>query len=281
MKKIAVLVDIHANQVAFKAVLADIEAWDPDEVVLAGDVVNRGPRPAECLLLAEKLERERGWRLVRGNHEDYVLFVSKPGAPLSGIELEVHRGSYWTFCRLGGDISTLEAMPFQQSLAGPDGREVRIVHASMRGNRDGIFPETRDLTLRKQIDPPPAVFVSGHTHRPLVRRLGETLVVNTGSAGLPFDLDHRPAYARLSWSEMGWEAEIVRVPYDLEAAVADFFTTGFIPEAGPLADLVLVELREARSQLFQWACLFQERCLAGELSMEASVKAFLEEFAGE
>lgn len=274
--KIAVLADIHANLVAFQAVREDILAWEPDQVVIAGDVVNRGPRPKECLELALQLEREHGWRRVRGNHEDYVMVHARPEAP-SGAALEVHRGSYWTYTRLGGEVSTLEAMPFCQSLSGPDGKEVRIVHASMRHNRDGVYPETSDDTLRKQIAPAPAVFCTGHTHRPLIRRLDGTLVVNAGSAGLPFDYDVRASYARLTWGINGWNAEIVRVAYDLDKAAEDFFTTGFIPEAGPLAKLVLIELREARSQLFQWTCRYQARCLAGEMSMEDSVSAFLQE----
>jgi len=273
--KIAVLSDIHANLVAFRAVLADIDSWGPDEVIIAGDIVNRGPRPAECLALALERASRQGWRIVRGNHEEYVLLHARPDAPRSEIELEVHRGSYWTYCRLGGEVAVLEAMPFQQSLTGPDGREVRVVHASMRGNRDGIYPETLDSTLQQQIAPSPAVLCVGHTHRPLVRRLNDTLVVNAGSAGLPFDFDPRPSYARLTWEPSGWGAEIVRVSYDLEAAAADFFASGFIPEAGPLAELVLIELREARSQLFQWACEYQQRCLAGEMSMEASVREFM------
>jgi hypothetical protein len=45
--------------------------------------------------------------------------------------------------------------------------------------------------------------------------------------------------------------------------------------AGPLAELVIVELRQARSLLFHWALTYQDRALAGEISMEASVREFL------
>ena len=43
--KLAVLADIHANLPALLAVLDSIDAWRPDAVVVAGDIVNRGPRP--------------------------------------------------------------------------------------------------------------------------------------------------------------------------------------------------------------------------------------------
>ena len=46
--KLAVIADVHANWPALQAVAADIERWQADRVVVAGDVINRGPRPVEC-----------------------------------------------------------------------------------------------------------------------------------------------------------------------------------------------------------------------------------------
>lgn len=280
--RIAVLTDIHANFVALQAVSAQIEAWGPDQVFMAGDLVNRGPRPAECLRFVQEKMQSEGWRWVRGNHEDYVISQARQDAPHQGPHFEVHKASYWTYQQLGCDVSALESMPFQQSLLDPLGNEVRIVHASMRGLRDGIYPETSDSALAGKIrgnsssppGAPPAVFCVGHTHRPLVRRLDSTLVVNAGSAGLPFDGDTRPAYAQLTYQNGEWQAEIVRVAYDLQAAERDFYTSGYLPDAGPLVDLVLVELREARSQLYNWSIRYQDRAWRGEITMADSVKEF-------
>jgi predicted phosphodiesterase len=274
--KIAVLTDIHANLPALEAVAAHIEAWHPDRVVVAGDLVNRGPRPLECQQFVLEKQKNQGWLTVRGNHEDYVITNSLPDAPRTGPALDVHRGSFWTYQKLGGDIRPLLDMPFQQSLDGPNGTEVRVVHASMRNNRDGIYPETRDEALRKQLGIPPALLCVGHTHRSLVRWLDDTLVVNAGSVGLPFDHDRRAGYAQLSWSRNTWRAQIIRLDYDFMRAERDFFDTNFITDAGPLAQLVLIELRQARSQLFQWAARYQDRALAGEISVQDSVREFLD-----
>jgi predicted phosphodiesterase len=273
--KIAVFSDIHANLPALQRVIGDIETWQPDQVIMAGDLVNRGPRPVECLDLLLEKERSAGWQLVRGNHEDYVISHAEPDAPSSGPAFDVHRGSYWTYTKLNHDVSALTRLPFQVSLHDPAGGEARIVHASMRGNRDGIYPETTDRTLRLQLGAPPALLCVGHTHRPLIRWIGGTLVVNAGSAGLPFDGDRRAAYARLEWAAGNWRAEIVRLEYDFQAAQADFYSTGFIEGAGPLARLVLIELQEARSQLFQWAYRYQDAALDGRITLENSVAEFL------
>jgi predicted phosphodiesterase len=280
--KIALITDVHANLVALEAVVADIDAWGPDHVIVGGDLVNRGPRPAECLRLVQKRMASEGWGWVRGNHEDYVISNAGPDAPRRGPAFEVHQASYWTYCRLDQDVAPLVGMPFELSLLDPDGRLVRFTHGSMLGIRDGIYPETPDSRLAEKLGlngnvqiPPLAVFAVGHTHRPLVRRWGEVLVVNAGSAGLPFDGDTRPSYARLTWTSYGWQAEIVRVNYNLQAAVDDFYATGYAQEAGPLIRLVEIELRQARSMLFSWALQYQDLALEGEISMEDSVSRFL------
>jgi predicted phosphodiesterase len=269
--KIAVLADIHGNWVALEAAFAHIEAWRPDAVIVAGDVINRGPRPVECL----RLVQERQWPVVRGNHEDYVLFQAGPDAPRSGPLFETWRNSYWTYHQLNGELSRIAAMPFQVSLVGPDGREVRVVHASMRGNMDGIYLETPDDLLREQIAPPPAVLCVGHTHRPLIRQVDETLVVNVGSVGMPFDNDRRPGYAQLTWQNGSWSAEIIRLAYDWEAARQAFREEGYAAEAGELVRLIQVEFDQARPHLNHWIRQYEKAVLDGELSLAESVDLYL------
>lgn len=274
--KLAVLADIHANLPALRAVLGSIDAWQPDAVVVAGDIVNRGPRPAECLQLVTERQRTAGWLLLLGNHEEYVLHQAQPEAARSGPQFEIFRSSYWTYLRLNGQMATLEMLPFSQSLLAPDGSEARIVHASMRGTRDGVFTDTPDHVLRVQVGRPHApLLVVGHTHVPLVRRVDGTLVVNVGAVGMPFDGDPRASYGQLAWRRGGWQAEIVRVAYDRQQTEQDYVETGFLPEGGALARLMLQELRLARSQLFQWALDYEAPVLAGELSMDESVERHL------
>jgi Icc-related predicted phosphoesterase len=61
---IAAISDIHANEIALQAVLADIETCDVDPTICAGDIIGYGPDPGVCL----KLVRETADVVVIGNH---------------------------------------------------------------------------------------------------------------------------------------------------------------------------------------------------------------------
>jgi predicted phosphodiesterase len=277
--KIAVLADIHGNLPALQTVVAHIDQWRPDEVVVAGDVVNRGPRPLECLQIIEEKKSHAGWLVVRGNHEDYVINHTRPNAPRSGPEFEIYRTSYWTLNQLDGQVGSLKDLPFQISLSAPDGGEIRTVHASMLNNRDGIFPDTTDEYLRQQIAPPPAAICVGHTHQALTRFIDDTLVVNAGSVGMPFDGDNRAAYAQLTWHNNQLLANIIRLEYDKDRTDRDFFETGFAPDAGALTSLMLVEFRHARPYIYLWMRRYREPLLSGEISIETAVDEYIASLA--
>jgi predicted phosphodiesterase len=273
--KIAALADIHANLPALQTVVTHIDGWQPDEVVVIGDIVNRGPRPLECLEIIEEKQRSSGWRVVRGNHEDYVLNHTLPNAPQCGPEFEIYRVAKWTLDQIGSHVGSLTDMPFQVSIWTPDSREIRAVHASMKHNRDGIYDDTSDETLRQQIAPAPLALCVGHTHRPLIRQLDDTLIINVGSVGMPYDGDHRAGYVQLTWQDGHLQADIIRLVYDREQVEKDFQDTGFIENSGPLAPLFIVEFRHARAYLHLWMQKYQERVLARQIPIDEAVVQYL------
>jgi predicted phosphodiesterase len=274
MHKLAVLADIHGNFAALQAVADHIDRWQPDAVVVAGDIVNRGPRSRQCLRFVLERAAGSGWRVIRGNHEEYVMRVARDPGGRPGLEGAVRDNVAWTAGQLGEQVAALDTLPTQVSLRAPDGGEARVVHASMRHNRDNILVDTPDEILREQIAPAPPLICVGHTHRPLVRSVDGTLVVNAGSVGLPFDGDARAGYAQLTWRN-GWQATIARVAYDRESAERDYHTTGFLHDSGTIAELIYDEYRTARPRLFRWMQRYKDAVLAGELTPADSVRDYL------
>ncbi|MAU00831.1 MAG: metallophosphoesterase [Anaerolineaceae bacterium] len=276
--KVAVISDIHGNVPALESVTADIDQWQPDSVIVDGDIINRGPLSRDCLEFVLARQKSDDWRIVRGNHEDYVLECAAAEDTAVDPAFEVRQFAHWTYLQVAEYVPLLANLPEQHSVCAPDGTELRVMHGSMRDNRDGVYPQTTDAELREQIAPAPKVFVTGHTHRPLIRQVDATTIVNVGSVGAPFDGDRQLSYGRFTWTtRLGWQSEVVRLPYDYEQVEQDYKTSGFLDEAGPLAQLMLVELRRAGGLVYRWAGQYQEAVLTGEISLEESVRAVLDD----
>lgn len=225
--KLAIVSDIHGNHAALAAVLADLDAAAPDQVVHGGDLVLNGPRPAECVAAV----RERGWPGIRGNTDQVLWDLTShpvpPGMPaLAG----------WARERLGdGDLAWLQSQPMEWR----DGQAVALVHAVPGDLWSAVGADAPDEQLRATYGPLGAhLAVYCHIHVPFVRPLDDDLTVaNTGSVGLPFDGDPRAAYLLV---EDG-APTTRRVPYDLERAIHDLHATGH-----PAAERLEATYRDAR-----------------------------------
>lgn len=276
--KLAVISDIHGNLPALETAVADLDNWQPDVVVVAGDIVNRGPCSLACWQLVQTRAKLAGWHVIKGNHEAYVLECAHPLDDPHGPSLQIRQYAQWTYEQLDGHIAAIAALPDRYSFTAPDGRELRVVHASMQDNRTGIYPETADTDIKKLIAPPPAIFVTAHTHRPLLRQIAGTLVVNIGSVGAPFDEDKRLSYGRFTWtSTQGWQSDIVRLDYDWQQTVQDYVTSGFLEHGGALAQIMLVEHRKSRGLIYRWASRYEDAVRQGTMSLEESVRQVLQD----
>jgi putative phosphoesterase len=261
MPRIAVLADIHANVPALDAVIADIAAQHIDEVVVAGDLVGRGPLGSTVVRRIQAL----GWACVRGNHEDYLLDFRAGRVPEGWRGDPAWAGARWMAEELSeADAAFLDALPATHT---PRlGSDIRIVHGTPASNREGIGPWTTDAQLAgilAEIEEP--VLVCAHTHRPLIRPFGARLVVNTGSVGLPFNGDPRAQYVILdAESDAGddairWHAEHRYVAYDREQVRRIYRDTGFLEAGGIVSALLALEIETARSVLVPYLVWIEKR----------------------
>jgi putative phosphoesterase len=80
-----------------------------------------------------------------------------------------------------------------------EGRSVHVSHGHEVGS-----PTAEKLLARYTAD----VIVFGHTHKPLIERSGERLVINPGAAG-PRRFSLKPSVARMTVNSAGIEVEIL------------------------------------------------------------------------
>jgi predicted phosphodiesterase len=230
--RIGILADIHGNDVALHAVLADAARLEVDRWWALGDLVLFGPRPAEVLELLRGLP---AISMLRGNTDRYVLTGEQPAphataadaaASISLVERygAMAAGIGWTrgVLEQAGYLESLAALPVRLRLQLPSGAAVLGVHASPQADDGiGIEPDVTDEQLRPLLAGCEAdVVVGGHTHAADDRHLDGIRVLNPGSAGLP------RTCGVASWLVLEDDGDSVSVthystPFDVDAVVTD------------------------------------------------------------
>jgi predicted phosphodiesterase len=230
--KLGVVADIHGNDEALRAVLADAAPFRVDRWWALGDLVLFGPRPVEVLELLRELP---GIEMLRGNTDRYVLTGEQP-APHATVAdaaksvdlveryaaMAGHIG--WTRGVLdqAGLLGVLDGLPAQLRLGLPSGTAVLGVHASPGADDGpGIAPDTSEERLGELLTGCGAdVVIGGHTHRATDRVIDGIRALNPGSTGLP------RTHGIANWllvEDDGDQLGVTQrgVPYDAGAVVAD------------------------------------------------------------
>ncbi len=252
--RIALIADIHGNLAALDAVLAEIETLQPDRLIVAGDIVDGGPDSGACWRRVKAL----GCPVIRGNHERYVFDYGTPRADLAWSSpqfapLRVARAELSAV-----EIGELAALPPTWSDAALP--ELLVVHASLRGDNDSIFPYTPDAQIDPMFEgiaPGVKLVVRGHNHACSTRGWAGRRIVTTGSVGLPQDgnpaaqfllLESAGADAEAGGAE-GWRVRHRAVRYDIGATLRRFRESGYLDKAGPLGRLFYREMETGTHQV--------------------------------
>jgi len=201
--RLALLSDVHANEPALRAVLADLADEPFDRLVCVGDVVGYGPDPAACLSLV----RDRADVCVAGNHDREANTPERySGHPTAGPGLE------HTYETLGDEeLAWLDELPERRRLAD---WSTTVAHSHPDPEHTDRYVYPADFSdVGSTVDT--AVLAMGHTHVQGAELVGETLVVNPGSVGQPRDGEPGAAYAIVDTDDR--TADLRRVAYDVGA----------------------------------------------------------------
>jgi predicted phosphodiesterase len=231
--RVAVISDVHANLSALEAVLAAVDADEPDELWCLGDLVGYGPRPNECCALV----RDRAAVCLGGNHDLAV----RGSIDLGEFSGDAAAAAGWT-----RDVLDDRARAYLATLE-PSGtrHDVALFHGSAR---DPVWEyilsdEAAAATLLLVEEP---LVLVGHSHAALQVALRDTLLtgglagdgtsldlaegrrlLNPGSVGQPRDGDPRAAYLVLDLEQR--RADFRRVEYDIARTQEEMSAAG-LPE---------------------------------------------------
>lgn len=218
MDQIAIISDVHSNLPALEAVLADIAGRGIEQIYCLGDLVGKGPDSA-CVV---DLCRERCAAVVKGNWDD-KLAESGGG-----------RTRRWHQTQLGAErLDYLRTLPNTIDFL-LSGKRVRLFHASAQDiyYRVGFWHDQNELRgmfantpFTGFASPPPDIVGYGDIHHPYLLPVAGKTLFNVGSVGNPMDYIPLAGYVIMRghfdssrFGQIG--TEIIRLPYDIEAALA-------------------------------------------------------------
>jgi diadenosine tetraphosphatase ApaH/serine/threonine PP2A family protein phosphatase len=186
--KLALLSDIHANQLALEACIAHALAQGATRFAVLGDIVGYGPQPAQVVQRVRALAAA-GAVVVQGNHD--ALAVAPPATARSLDQA----GAAWTHSRLPeDDLDFLAGLP-ETAIDG----DALLVHASADAPRrwhyvDNVQRAAASLDAACA-DPRVRRVFGGHVHRQTLffRGAGRGLMAFEPTPGAPIPV---PAHRR-------------------------------------------------------------------------------------
>ncbi|MCH4057824.1 MAG: metallophosphoesterase family protein [Lactobacillaceae bacterium] len=255
-QRIALISDVHGNQTALTAVLADAERQGATEYWYLGDLLMPGPGTNS---LFELLNQVNLTVLLKGNWDNFIFEMTNLGSATVDLTntQDVYIAALVQYVKQTlkpAYYRQLDQAPIQQTIQRA-GLTFSLTHnLPLRNYGHQLLPFQEQANFNRLFSEAPKnknrvdIAIYGHTHHQIMRTSQtDQLVINPGSIGQPYSAwprlftDHRSQYALLSLDEQGYDGlEFRKVSYDLTA-----------------------ELKIARQQKLPYFELYQQVCETG------------------
>ena len=225
----AVFSDIHSNYHALKACFDDAVSNGADCFLFLGDYISGLSEPVKTLELVYDILSRYPTVCIRGNRERYMIDHSQGNYPFA---YGSHTGSFlFTYNQLREcDHVFISNLPFYDVIV-INGVTLELAHATKNSDRyyfekdnaliDVVFSQMESSCL-----------LTGHSHKQYIQSAHNKVIINAGSVGLPQGGNWHAQYALLNIDEGAVSCELMRVPYDLKAAIHGQFCSGLAHCAG-------------------------------------------------
>ena len=240
--RIAIISDMHGNDLAFEAAEADLQRQSIDQIVCLGDAIQGGPQPAAVV---QRL-RALNCPVVMGNADAWLISgeeTTDEGIPPERLQ-KMGDVRLWSLSQLSDDDRTFISS-FQPTITlNLEGNlDLLCFHGSPASFDDVILPTAPQEDFEKFLGAyADHILTGGHTHAQQIRRNGELFFFNPGSVGFAyshnqpddqFHADSWAEYAILTVENGQTSLEFRRIPFDSKELIRIYRESGrpFVDEA--------------------------------------------------
>ena len=180
--RIALISDIHGNDAAFQAVIRDLAAAEVDRTIFLGDAATLGPQPTRVIARLRNLNCD----CIMGNHDEFLIDAEliKSYTSVKPVVDAVH----WCREQIGDDdVAFIKTFKHELELQLSPAVKMLLVHGTPRSYYEELLATTPADEVDAMLDNREAAIIAGgHTHLQMLRQHHGMLLVNPGSAGMPF-----------------------------------------------------------------------------------------------
>lgn len=177
--KIAVLADIHGNNIALKKVLDEAKTAGVERLFILGDVVGYYYHPDEAINLLDSWPKD----MIIGNHEMMLKKAMKSKKEAERIRAKYGSGIDFALKKLSKPwLKKLTKLPITK-IKSIDGVRFKLCHGSPWDSDFYIYPDSPKEIMDKCILQGIDFVLIGHSHYPFVYKKNNTTLINSGSVG--------------------------------------------------------------------------------------------------
>ncbi|PWJ48221.1 metallophosphoesterase family protein [Faecalicatena contorta] len=206
---IGIISDIHGNYPALAAVIEELKKKNCTDIFCLGDIAGYYCMINECI----ELLRENNVISIKGNHDNYLIG--------EGI---CPRSNTANLC-----IQYQQKVINESNKMWLQANEIILLNetfCAVHGGWNDFLDEyvvNFNFEDKKVQQYKVNMFLSGHTHKPLVQRTGEKAYCNPGSVGQPRDHNPKASYAIID----GQDVMLYRIEYNIDEIAREMNKAGF------------------------------------------------------
>lgn len=220
--KIAILADVHGNETALKAVLADCKKERITDYWFLGDLIMPGPGASSLFNLIQSVKPTV---FLKGNWED--CFLAGLGSEIDVDEpMDIYIATLAHYLKqnlTAADLTLIKDLPLA-TVQEINGLKISLTHNLPTKNYGpALMPNQKQENFEQLFAEEVDIGIYAHVHHQLMRYSNQDqLIINPGSIGQPFthwptlQKDLRAQYAILEIDEEGRpQVNFKRIPYDV------------------------------------------------------------------